>query len=43
MRITGIAGRVVNYVMKNPKKTAALAAGGVGVGALIGYKAATTT
>lgn len=43
MGISGIAGKVVNYVMKKPKKTAALAAGGVGVAALIGYKAATTT
>ena len=43
MGITGVAGKVVNYVMKNPKKTAALAAGGVGIAALIGYKAATTT
>ena len=43
MGISGIAGKVVNYVMKNPKKTAALAAGGVGAAALIGYKAATTT
>ena len=43
MGITGIARKIVSYVAKNPKKTAALAAGGVGVGALIGYKAATTT
>ena len=43
MGISGITGKVVSYVMKNPKKTAALAAGGIGVAALIGYKAATTT
>ena len=33
----------MKYVVKNPKKNAALAAGGLGIAALIGYKAATTT
>ncbi len=43
MGISRITGKVVSYVMKNPKKTAVLVVRGIGAAALIGYKAATTT
>ena len=43
MGIGSIVSNVVNYAIKHPKTTTALATGGIGVAALVGYKAATTT
>lgn len=43
MGIGSILSNVVNYAAKNPKTTAVLTTGGIGLAALVGYKAATTT